>query len=325
MRVLIAVAGLLAALASSAQVSEAEAQTFPSSTIKFVVGFPPGGAADILARGVAEKMSESLHQSVIVENRAGVAGTVGAAVIAHAAPDGYTIGMGTLSSLALNPFMSKSPLYDPRKDFAAIAMLTDLPILMATPASLRVKSFSDLVDYARKAGGKFNFSSNGVGSSGHILGEMMKRKFGFQASHVPYGGDVPILNALMGDQIQLGLLAIPAAAEFIKAGSVNAPAISGRARSPIIPDVPTVVELGYPDLVSTTWFSVVAPAGTPKDILTLYNREVNKALATPEVKLIFKGAGLEPSIMEQPAFEAFVAAEQEKWAAEIKTLDLRVD
>jgi tripartite-type tricarboxylate transporter receptor subunit TctC len=320
MRAIIAAIALAIGLATPAG-----AQTFPSSTIKFVVGFPPGGAADILARGVAQKMSESLGQSVIVENRAGVAGTVGAAVIAHAAPDGYTIGMGTLSSLALNPFMSKAPPYDPRSAFAPIAMLTDLPILLATPASLPPNSFAELVDYAKKAGGKFNFSSNGVGSSGHILGEMMKRKFGFEASHVPYGGDVPILNALMGDQIQLGLLAIPAAAEFIKAGRVKAVAVSGRTRSPIIPDVPTVVEIGHPDLVSSTWFSVVAPAGTPKDILALYNREVNKALGAPEVKQIFKGAGLEPSVMELDAFTAFVKAEQDKWAAEIKALDLHVD
>jgi tripartite-type tricarboxylate transporter receptor subunit TctC len=225
----------------------------------------------------------------------------------------------------LNPTLSRAPLYDPRKDFVYIAMLTELPILMAMPAELPAKDLAGLIDYAKNNPAKMNYSSNGVGSSGHILGEMIKRKFEIQATHVPYGGDVPIINALMGQQVQLGLLAIPAAAEFIKSGKIKAPAMTGTKRSPIIPDVPTIVELGYPDLTSSTWFSIVAPAGTPADIVALLNREVNKAMATPEVKQVFKGAGLDPTPMELAAFQSFVASEQDKWGAAIKALDLHID
>ena len=286
---------------------------------------PAGGAADLLARALAQKMGASHQQSVIVENRAGVAGSVGAAFVAHATGDGYTLGVGTLSTLVLNPTMSRKPLYDPVKDFIPIAMLTELPILMATPAELPAKDFAGLIDYARKNPDRMNYSSNGVGSIGHILGETMKRKFGFKASHVPYGGDVPIINALMGQQVQLGLLAIPAAAEFIKTGRIKAPAITGAKRSPIIPDVPTVSELGYPALTASTWFSLVSPAGVPADVVSLLNREVNKALATPEVMQVFKGAGLEPTPMDLGPFQRFVAAEHEKWGKEIKALDLHID
>ncbi len=324
MRHLLATIGALASLGLCLTLP-AFAQTYPRQTIKIVAPFPPGGAADLLARALAQKMGESLNQSVIVENRAGVAGSVGAAVVAHAAGDGYTLGLGTLSTLVLNPTMSRAPLYDPRKDFIPVAMLTELPILMATPADLPAKDFAGLVEYARKNPDHMNYSSNGVGSIGHILGEVMKRKFGFQATHVPYGGDVPIINALMGQQVQLGLLAIPAAAEFVKTGRIKAPAITGAKRSPIIPDAPTVAELGYPDLTASTWFSIVAPAGVPADVVALLNREVNKALATPEVMGVFKGAGLDPAPMELAAFQAFVLAEQEKWGKEIKALDLHID
>lgn len=316
---------VLLALIAGALAAPARAQTWPAGPIKFIVPFPPGGAADILSRGLALKMGESLGQSIFIENRAGVAGTVGAAVLAHAAPDGYTIGLGSLSTLAINPFLSRQPLYDPRRDFAPIAMLAELPILMGVPASLPADTFDQFIAWAKQNSGKFTFSTNGVGSSSHLFGEMLKRKFGFEAAHAPYGGDVPIINAMMGEQVQLGLIAIPAAAEFVKTGKIKAPAMTGRARSPIIPDVPSIVELGYPDLVSATWFCVDAPAGVPRAIIERLNREVNKALATPEVKQVFKGAGLDANVMELAAFEDFVHAEQEKWSAEIRALDLHVD
>ncbi len=310
---------------SASPLAPAAAQTWPQQTIKIVVPFPPGGAADLLSRSVGQKISESLGQTVIVENRAGVAGSVGTSALTHARPDGYTIGMGSLSTMALNPAMSKAPLYDPRKDIAPVAMLTELPLLMGTPPSLGGKDVAGLAAWAKANPGKMNYSSNGVGSSGHILGEMLKRKFGFEAAHAPYGGDVPIVNALIGEQIQLGLLAIPAAAEFVKAGKIGAAATTGPRRSPILPDVPTLTEQGYPDLTSTTWFCIVAPAGTPGDIVALLNREINKALATPDILQVFKGAGLEPSRMELAEFEAFVQKEQDKWSAEIRKLAIQID
>ena len=306
-------------------VSPAAAQSWPLQTIKIIVPFPPGGAADLLSRSVGQKVAESLGQSVVVENRAGVAGSVGASVLAHARPDGYTIGMGSLSTMALNPAMAKTPLYDPRKDFAPVAMLTELPLLMGTPPSLKDKDVAGLAAWAKGNPGKMNYSSNGVGSSGHILGEMLKRAFGYEAAHAPYGGDVPIINALMGEQIQLGLLAIPAAAEFVKAGKIGAAATTGPKRSPILPDVPTIAEQGHPELTSSTWFCIVAPAGTPADVVALLNREINKALADPDILRVFKGAGLDPAPMQLAAFQDFVRTEQDKWGAEIKKLAIQID
>lgn len=323
MRKLVAAIGVLMAIVL-ATIAPATAQKYPAQTIKIVVPFPPGGAADLLARAMAQKMGESLNQSVIIENRAGVAGTVGAAVVAKAQNDGYTIGLGTLSTLALNPFMSRNPLYDPRKDFVGVAMLTELPILMVTPTDLP-GDFKGVIEWAKKNPGKMNFSSNGVGSSAHIVGEMMKHKFGFEASHVPYGGDVPIINAIIGQQVQMGLIAPPAAIEFVKAGRINAPATMGPKRSPSLPNTPSIVEIGYPDILSTTWFCIVAPAGTPGDVVALLNREINKALATPEVQQVFKGGGLEASIMELATLQSFIAKEQDRWQAEVKSLGIQVD
>ena len=302
----------------------ATAQAWPKGPVRLIVPAAPGGPTDLLARAIAQKLSEDLGQSFIVDNRPGAAAQVGSAMVARAASDGYTLGVGTLATLALAPFLARTPVYDPRRDFTPVAMLTQLPQLMATPAQLP-GGFEAFIDFARRHRDAMNYSTNGVGSTGHILGEMVLRKFGLQAAHVPYGGDVPILNALMGEQVQLGILAIPAAAEFIKAGRINALAMTGARRSPILPDVPTIVELGYPDLVSTSWFCIVAPAGTPADVVELANRAINAALATPQVLQVFKAAGLEPEPMRTTATQSFVAAEQDKWSAAIKTLDIHVD
>ncbi len=325
MRIFAACVGAWLAAILSAFPGQAQTPPWPTQSLKIIVPFPPGGAADLLSRAVAQKLAENLGQSVIIENRPGVAGSVGAAALAHARPDGYSLGLGTLSTLALNPFMSRAPLYDPRKDFAFIAMLTGLPMLVATPPSLGHRDIAGLASYAKANPGKMNYSSNGVGSSGHLLGEMLQRTYGFVATHVPYGGDAPILNALMGEQIHFGLLAIPAAAEFVNSGKIGAAATTGAQRSPILPDVPTLSEQGHPELTASTWFSIVAPAGVAAPILERLNREINLALAAPATVQVFRGAGLVATPMELAAFQTFVGVEQTKWAAEIASLGIHID
>lgn len=301
------------------------AQSFPGQPVKIIVTFPAGGAADMLARAIGQKLGENLKQGIVIENRPGGAGNTGMSAVARATPDGYTLGVGTLSSLAINPALSKNMAYDARKDFTAIAMMTELHIVLAVPADLPVSNLAEYVAYAKKNPEKMNYSSNGPGSSGHIIGELMKRKFGFEAAHVPYGGDAPILNALMGNHIQAGILAAPAAAEFIKAGKVRAIAVTSAKRSPVLPDTPTLAELGYPELVASTWFGLVSAAGTPMPVVELLNREINKAMASPETLRVFSNGGLAPVPMGLAEFEAFLRAEQDKWAQIVKTLGISVD
>lgn len=315
----------LIALAITGFAPASVAQTFPSQSMKIIVAFPPGGATDMVTRAVGMKLADSLKQSVVIENRPGGAGHIGMGALARAPADGHTLGVGTLSNLAINPALSKSAPYDARKDFAPIALMTEVHIVMCVPASLPVDSLAGLVEWAKKNPTKMNFASNGPGSSGHMVGEVLKRKFGFEMEHVPSGGDAPILNALMGGHIQLGILAAPPAAEFVKAGTVKAIAITSTRRSPALPGVPTLAELGVNEISAETWFGLAAPAATPQHIVELLNREINKALADPDTKRLFNNAGLEPAQTSLTEFRDYVLREQDKWAAIVKSLGLAVE
>lgn len=308
------------ALAAFAISAPAQAQTFPTQPIKLIVTFAPGGTTDVLARAVAQKMSENLKESVVVENRAGAAGNLGMGVLARAAPDGHTIGIGTLSTLAISPAASKTVPYNARKDFAAVAMMTEVPIVLAVPAESPAKTLAEFVDYARKNPDKVNFSTNGAGSSSHMAGELLKRKYGIEMAHVPQGGDAPILNSLMGGHIQLGIIAAPPAAEFAKAGKIRVLAVISAKRNAAMPDVPTIAEVGAPEVVGATWFGYMVPAGTPKEVVALLNRELNRAAEAPETKKIFTNGGLEPVQMSVEQYAAFVASEQDRWTEIVKTL-----
>ena len=301
------------------------AQNWPRQAVRIVVTFPPGGAADMLSRAIGAKMADNMGQSVVIENRPGAAGNVGITVVARAPADGYTLGVGTLSTLAINPALSQTLPFDARKDFIPIAKMVDLPIVLATPGQLPANDFAGLIDYARKNPDKMNYSTNGPGSSGHLVGELINRKFEIKAAHVPYGGDAPILNALMGEHIQLGILSAPAATEFMKAGKVKILALASPQRIPTLPEVPTLAELGHDDLSASTWFCIVAPTGTPADIVEAVHREFNKALTSPETLKVFTSAGLEPAPMEMADFQSFVRAEQDKWAGIVKTLGIKLE
>jgi len=324
MRRVLALACALAGFVLGAA-SPALAQNWPRQTVKIVVTFPPGGAADMLSRAIGAKMAENMGQSVVIENRPGAAGNVGITVVARAPADGYTLGVGTLSTLAINPALSQTLPFDARKDFIPIAKMVDLPIVLATPAQLPAKDFAGLIDYARKNPDKMNYSTNGPGSSGHLVGELINRKFEIKAAHVPYGGDAPILNALMGEHIQLGILSAPAATEFMRAGKVKILAVASPQRIPTLPEVPTLAELGHDDLSASTWFCIVAPVGTPADVVATVHREFNKALTAPETLKVFTSAGLEPAPMEMADFQTVVRAEQDKWAGIVKTLGIKLE
>lgn len=301
------------------------AQTFPTQTMKIIVAFPAGGATDMVTRAVGMKLAESLKQSVVIENRPGGSGHIGMTALARAPADGHTLGVGTLSNLAINPALSKNAPYDARKDFAPIALMTEVHIVMCVPASLPFDSLAGMIEWAKANPEKMNFASNGPGSSGHIVGEVLKRKFGFEMAHVPSGGDAPILNALIGGHIQLGILAAPPAAEFVKAGKVKAIAIASTRRSPALPGVPTLGELGINEISAETWFSLAAPAATPPDVVELLHREINKALAAPETKRIFNNGGVEPAQLSLSEFRDYVRREQDKWAGIVKTLGISVE
>ncbi len=308
------------ALAAMASGAPAQAQTFPSQPVKLIVTFAPGGTTDVLARAVAQKMSENLKESVVVDNRPGAAGNLGMGVLARAAPDGHTIAIGTLSTLAISPAASKNMPYNARRDFAPVAMMTEVPVVLAVPADFPANNLAEFVDYAKKNPTKMNFSSNGAGSSTHMAGELLKRKYGFEMAHVPQGGDAPILNSLMGGHIQLGIIAAPPAVEFAKAGKIKLLAIISAKRNAALPDVPTLGEAGAPEVVGSTWFGFMVPAGTPNNIVALLNRELNRAMEAPDTKKVFTIGGLEPTMMSVEQFGAFVASEQDRWATIVQTL-----
>jgi len=305
--------------------STTSAQTFPSKGIKIIVAFPAGGATDMVARSVGMNLAENLKQSVVIENRPGGSGHIGMTALARAPADGYTLGVATVSNLAINPAISKNVPYDARKDFAPIALMTEVHIVLCIPGTLPVDSLAGLIEWAKQNPTKMNFASNGPGSSGHIIGEVLKRKFGFEMAHVPSGGDAPILNALMGGHIQLGILAAPPAAEFVKAGTVKAIAIASTRRSPVLPGVPTLAELGITEISAETWFGLAAPSMTPPDIVEQLHREINKVLAAPEIKRTFNNGGLEPAQLSLNEFRGYVRREQDKWQGLVSALGISVD
>ena len=315
---------LLVMLAVCGLAPPAVAQTFPSQPVRIIVTFPPGGATDVLSRAIGQKLSETFRQGVVIENRPGGAGNIGMTAVARATPDGHTLGVGTLSSLAINPAASKNMAYDARKDFAPVSMMTEVHIVMAVPAAFPADNLTEFVEYAKKNPAKMNYSSNGPGSSGHMVGELLKRKFGFEMAHVPQGGDSPILNSLIGEHIQLGILAAPPTAEFVKAGKIKVIAATSAARSPVLPQTPTLSELGV-DIKASTWFGIVAPVATPAAVVTLLNREINRAMLAPETKKIFNTGGLEPILMSVDEFKTFLLAEQDRWAGIVRTLGISVE
>jgi tripartite-type tricarboxylate transporter receptor subunit TctC len=301
------------------------ADPYPSKPIKMIVAFNAGGATDIIARIVSQKLSESLGQTVIVDNRPGATGIVGTEMVAKSAPDGYTLLMVTAGTHAINASLFKNLPYDPVKDFVHINFTATAPNVLIVNNSVPANSVKDLIKLAKEKPGQLTFGSAGSGSTLHLSGELFKSMAGVDITHVPYKGGAPAMTDMLGERLTMMFDSISQAVPHIKAGKVRALAVTSAKRSQSLPDVPTIAEAGVPGYESTAWFGVVAAASTPKEIVTKLNTEINKALADPEVKEKLLALGTEPVGGTPEQFTAHVTAEVAKWAKVVEASGAKVD
>ena len=323
-----ALAGLVAALACAAA-APALAQQWPTRPIRFVVPYPPGGPLDQVARALAEKLRDPLGQPVVVENRPGAGGNIGADLVAKAAPDGYSIVMGAVATHAINPYLYAKMPYDANRDFTPVTRVATVPnVLVMNPQTaerLGVRSLGDLIAYARKNPGKLNYASGGNGSAGHLAGELLEAQAGISMVHIPYGGAAPAQLGLLAGQTDLMFDNLASATPQIRAGKLKAFAVTTAQRSSFFPELPTVAESGLKGFDISTWFGVFAPANTPGPIVDRLNAEFARALAAPDIRERLARMGAEPSPMSPEAFANFVRAEQAKYERVVKSSGARVE
>jgi tripartite-type tricarboxylate transporter receptor subunit TctC len=316
----------IAAVLSIGNVAPASAQgAYPTKPVRLVVPFPPGGTTDILARAVAQKLSETWGQQVIVDNRPGAGGNIGSELVAKSAPDGYTLLMGTVGTHAFNPSLYAKMPYDHVKDFTPVILVAGVPNVLVVNPSLPVNSVSELIAYGKANPNKLNFASSGNGTSIHLSGELFRTMTGVQMTHVPYKGSSPALTDLIAGQVQLMFDNLPSSLQFIRAGKLRALAVTSLERSSALPDVPTLAESGLPGFEASSWFGVLAPAGTPNDIIVKLNTAIAGWLATADAKEKLAAQGAIAAGGAPDAFVRHIAAESSKWAKVVKASGAHVD
>jgi tripartite-type tricarboxylate transporter receptor subunit TctC len=309
------------ALPAGAQLTAA----YPTRPVKLVIPFPPGGPLDIVGRAIAQKLTEAWGQSVVVDNRPGAGGNIGADLVAKSAPDGYTILMGALSTHAVNPSLYAKMPYDAIADFAPITLVAVTPNVLVVNATLPVNSAKEFIAYAKANSGKLAFGSGSNGSAGHLAGELFKVDTGTDITHIPYKGGAPATQALLAGDTQFMFDNLANAMPQVKAGKLKALAVTTAERSKLAPDLPTMAEAGLPGFDISTWFGLFAPAGTPKDVIAKWNAEVAKILNSPEMREKLMAQGAEPSPTTPEQFAAFVKSEIPKYAQIIKASGAKVD
>jgi tripartite-type tricarboxylate transporter receptor subunit TctC len=304
--------GALAGAALSFGTQRSFAQGFPSRPLTLVSPFPAGSGSDLTARAVTKGLSEALGQPVVVENRPGAGGAIGAQYVAHARADGYTMLLASLSFSVLPSLQALS--FDPVKDFQAITLMGEQPMAFVVPASLSVKSMRELVALAKSRPHKLNYASAGIGSIGHLAGELFKRERAVDIVHVPFKGTPEALSAIISGEVQIGLIAMPAAEPQIRAGKVRALAVTGTKRYQALPDVPTMVESGFPSLSDSVWYAVLVPAATPHDVVARLNAAFRTALAQPATIAQLEGpAKTTPTVSSPEEATAYLRAQVAKW------------
>jgi tripartite-type tricarboxylate transporter receptor subunit TctC len=302
----------------------ANAQLFPSKPITIVVPYAPGGTNDIMARAVAGKMSESIGQSVIVENKTGAGGNIGAAYVAKAAPDGYTILTASVGVYSINKWMQKLP-YDPEKDFAPITNGGSVPNMLIVNPSVPVKDVGELIAFAKANPGKVAFASMGSGTTGHLSGELFRQMTHADLLHVPYKGSAPALQDLLGGQVQLMFDNMPTAIKLAQSGKVKGLALTSLQPHPLAPGVPTLDQAGLKGFDVTAWFGFAAPAGTPKPVIDKLNAEMVKALRDPMVSQSLTKLGVTIIADSPEHFAAYMAAESKKWREVVQRAGIKLD
>jgi len=304
----------------------AAAQNYPSRLIKLIVPGPPGGPSEIVVRTLAERLSASLHQTVIVENRPGGAnGTIGAGSVARAEPDGYTLLYSIPGPMVVAPAVYKNLDYDPIKSFAPIATVFASPQMLTVNPAVPAKTVQELVAHAKANPGKINYASPGYGSQPHLLGEMFRLLTGVDILHVPYRAPGLAVQDLLGGQVQMEFETLPILLPHVEAGKLRALAIADAARNPQLPDVPTTIEAGLPTLQATFWSGVLAPAGTPQPVVDRLNAAINDILRSKDIEAILARMSARPKIGTPQEFAAFVAAESQKWTAVVNAAGIKAE
>jgi tripartite-type tricarboxylate transporter receptor subunit TctC len=316
---------LVLAAASCLGGAAALAQTFPARAVHLIVPFPAGGSSDLLGRALAKKLSESLGQQVIVENRAGASGTIGVGAVAKSPADGYTVGLGTVSTLGMAPVVRARPPYQ-LSDFAPISLVASAPFLLVVSGSVQANSVRELIALAKAQPGRLNFASIGDGSLQHFSGEHFKALTGIDIVHVPYKGVAPALIDLLAGQVQMSFDVLASfQVQNIQSGKLRALAVAGLARIAQLPAVPTMAEAGLPGFEVTAWFGLVAPAGTPREIIARLNAEVRKAVASSEMRETISAQGFEPSADSPEEFAALIRDEMARWAQVVRSSGFKAE
>jgi tripartite-type tricarboxylate transporter receptor subunit TctC len=301
------------------------AQTFPSKPIHLIVAYSPGGTGDVVARVIADRLGPALGQTIVVENRAGASGAIGATAVVNAAPDGHTLLVGQTAEIAVNQYWIKGLTYDP-KDLMPVALATVVPLALAIPGKAPYTSMAEMFKAMQSAGKQFSFASAGTGTPGHLAGEYLSAKLPGKLVHVPYKGAGPPLNDIIGGHVDMYFPGFPPVMPLMKAGTVKVLAVSSAQRAQAAPEIPTVAETtGFADFDFTLWQGFFAPRGTPKEVIARLNGEINKILAEPETKqrLLDAGANVVPMSIEE--FAAFVKAESEKYERIIRLTGVKPD
>ena len=302
----------------------AQGQGYPSKPLRIVVGFPPGGGTDIATRAVAQKLTENFGQQVIVENRPGAASNIGAEFVARAAPDGYTIFMGSVS-LSINPSLYAKLNYDALRDFAGVAHVVSAPFILVTHPSVPVNNVKEFIAFAKARPGQVNFATAGAGSGAHLFMELFSTLAGLQMTSVHYKGQAPATVDVMAGQVPAQFDSIMTLYPISKQGKLRAHAVSTMQRSPLAPEVPTMNEAGVPGYDADAWFGLLVPAATPKDIIARLHAEVTKAQQAPDLRERLRGIGATPGSGTPEQFSAMIRSEVAKWAKVVKAAGVRVD
>ena len=318
--------GWTAVLALMLATAGASAQGYPTKPIRLVVPYPAGGPLDIMARAIGQKLTEAWKQPVVVDNRAGAGGNIGADFVAKSAPDGYTLLMGAVATHAINPSLYSKIPYDPVKDFAPVALVAQVPNILVVNPAVPAKTVSELIALARAKPGTLNFGSGSTGSTGHLAGELFNTMAGVKMVHIPYKGAAPATADLLGGQVQLMFDNLASALPNVKAGKLRALAVTTLARSAAIPGLPTIAESGLAGFDLTTWFGLLVPAGTPPEIVARLNAEIVRALEAKDMRERLEKMGAEPLSNNTPEhFAAFIRSEAAKYARVVKDSGARVD
>ena len=310
--------------ALAAAATPALAQQYPTRPVRFVVPFSPGGSTDTLARTMGVKLADALGQQVVVDNRPGGNGDIGMLIVAKAPPDGHTIVLGYIANLGIGPSVYKMP-YDPVKDFAPITQPASSPNVLTAHPSVQARNLQELIALAKAKPGQVSFASTGVASIGHLTGELLNNLAGIRMTHVPYKGSGQAVTDILGGHVQVMFSGFSSTLHHIKAGKLRALAVTGPKRSNALPDVPTIAEQGFPGVEATAWYGVLAPAGTPKPVITRLHGELVKILKLPDVTQKLEGLGFELVGSTPEQFGAYMRSEIKKWEKVVKASGAKAD